>query len=181
MTLQVWAAALAVFAALIMADLVFTKGAEGLRAAAIHSPLSTAAARAARRGIAARAVPGFGDEGEQPGRDVRPALLTSAEAPRGQPGESLFDVLQFPAGHDRLAQTLLRLRPARPVSRGLGNVRGGVVGQGQLGELLQPGLPPGLQQRPPARAVTSLERGACYRASFCGHHALLNLAVLPAR
>jgi tellurite resistance protein TerC len=43
-TLQVWAAALAVFAALIMADLVFTKGAEGLRAAAILSGLWIAAA-----------------------------------------------------------------------------------------------------------------------------------------
>ena len=35
MTLQVWAAALAVFAVLIAADLVLTKGAEGMRAAAI--------------------------------------------------------------------------------------------------------------------------------------------------
>ena len=44
MTLQVWAAALAVFAALITADLVFTKGAEGLRAAAVLSGLWIAAA-----------------------------------------------------------------------------------------------------------------------------------------
>jgi tellurite resistance protein TerC len=43
-TLQVWAAALAVFAALIAADLVFTKGAEGLRAAAVLSGLWIAAA-----------------------------------------------------------------------------------------------------------------------------------------
>jgi tellurite resistance protein TerC len=43
-TLQVWAAALAVFAALIAADLVFTKGAEGLRAAAVLSGLWVAAA-----------------------------------------------------------------------------------------------------------------------------------------
>jgi tellurite resistance protein TerC len=45
-TLQVWAAALAVFAALITADLVFTKGAEGLRAAAVLSGLWIAAAAA---------------------------------------------------------------------------------------------------------------------------------------
>ena len=44
MTLQVWAAALAVFAALITADLVFTKGVEGLRAAAVLSGLWIAAA-----------------------------------------------------------------------------------------------------------------------------------------
>ena len=136
---------------------------------------------AARRGVAARAVPRFGDEGEQPGRDVRPALLASAKTPRGQPGESLFDVLQFPAGRDRLAQQRLCLLRARLVTRVVRNVRSGVVGQGQLGELFQPGLPPSLQQRPPARAVTSLERGACYRASFCGLHALLDLAGLPAR
>jgi len=43
-TLQVWAAALAVFAALITADLVFTKGVEGLRAAAVLSGLWIAAA-----------------------------------------------------------------------------------------------------------------------------------------
>jgi tellurite resistance protein TerC len=43
-TLQVWVAALAVFAALIAADLVFTKGAEGLRAAAVLSGLWIAAA-----------------------------------------------------------------------------------------------------------------------------------------
>jgi tellurite resistance protein TerC len=43
-TLQAWAAALAVFAALIAADLVFTKGAEGLRAAAVLSGLWVAAA-----------------------------------------------------------------------------------------------------------------------------------------
>jgi tellurite resistance protein TerC len=45
-TLQVWAAALAVFAVLIAADLVFTKGAEGLRAAAMLSGLWIAAAMA---------------------------------------------------------------------------------------------------------------------------------------
>ena len=39
MTLQVWAAVLAAFAALIAADLVFTRGAEGLRAAAVLSGL----------------------------------------------------------------------------------------------------------------------------------------------
>ena len=44
MTLQVWAAALAVFAVLITADLVFTRGAEGLRAAAVLSGLWIAAA-----------------------------------------------------------------------------------------------------------------------------------------
>jgi hypothetical protein len=38
-TLTAWAAALAVFAVLIAADLVFTKGAEGLRAAAVLSGL----------------------------------------------------------------------------------------------------------------------------------------------
>jgi tellurite resistance protein TerC len=43
-TLQVWAAVLAAFAALIAADLVFTKGAEGLRAAAVLSGLWIAAA-----------------------------------------------------------------------------------------------------------------------------------------
>ena len=44
MTPQVWAAVLAVFAALIAADLVFAKGAEGLRAAAVLSGLWIAAA-----------------------------------------------------------------------------------------------------------------------------------------
>ena len=44
MTLQAWVTALAVFAALITADLVFTKGAEGLRAAAVLSGLWIAAA-----------------------------------------------------------------------------------------------------------------------------------------
>jgi len=43
-TPQVWAAVLAVFAALIAADLVFAKGAEGLRAAAVLSGLWIAAA-----------------------------------------------------------------------------------------------------------------------------------------
>jgi len=43
-TLQVWAAALAVFAVLIAADLVFTRGAEGLRAAVVLSGLWIAAA-----------------------------------------------------------------------------------------------------------------------------------------
>ena len=44
MTLQVWAAVLAAFAALIAADLVFTRRAEGLRAAAVLSGLWIAAA-----------------------------------------------------------------------------------------------------------------------------------------
>ena len=44
MTLEAWAAALAVFAVLIAADLVFTRGAEGLRAAAVLSGLWIAAA-----------------------------------------------------------------------------------------------------------------------------------------
>ena len=44
MTPQVWAAVLAVFAALIAADLGFAKGAEGLRAAAVLSGLWIAAA-----------------------------------------------------------------------------------------------------------------------------------------
>jgi len=43
-TLEAWAAALAVFAVLIAADLVFTRGAEGLRAAAVLSGLWIAAA-----------------------------------------------------------------------------------------------------------------------------------------
>jgi tellurite resistance protein TerC len=43
-TLQVWAAVLAAFAALIAADLVFTRRAEGLRAAAVLSGLWIAAA-----------------------------------------------------------------------------------------------------------------------------------------
>ena len=44
MTLQVWAAVLAAFAALIAADLVFTRRAEGLRAAAVLSGLWIVAA-----------------------------------------------------------------------------------------------------------------------------------------
>ena len=58
-----------------------------------------------------------GMRGKQPGRDRRTALLASAESPRGQPGESLFDVLQFPAGRDRPAQQHLRLLQVRLVSQ----------------------------------------------------------------
>src|SRR5580704_14230619 len=65
--------------------------------------------RAARLGVTAGAVPRLGDESQQAGRDRRLALLAPAVPAGRQPGESLLDVRQLPAGRYRPAQQQLGL------------------------------------------------------------------------
>src|SRR5580700_7404614 len=90
--------------------------------------------RAAWLGVTSRAVPRFGDESEQPGRDRRFALLTPAVPAGRQPAESLLDILQLPAGRDRPAQQQLGLALGRFVHPGVHDgLGGGVVRQRPFG------------------------------------------------
>ena len=80
-----------------------------------------------RLGVAARAVPGLGDGGEQPGRDRRSAQLASAETAGRQAAESFLEIGQFPARSDRPAEQPLSLLLACGVTSAFGI--GGVIGQ----------------------------------------------------
>src|SRR5215469_10221379 len=100
---------------------------------------------------AGRAVPRLRGEREQGGRDGGPALLAEPEAPGRQPAERVLGIGQPAARGDRGPQRL-------PQAPGGGTVavvpvgrRRIVVGQRQLDELLEPHLPPGLEQGPPVR------------------------------
>ena len=77
--------------------------------------------------VAARAVPGLGDDGQQARRDRRSALLATAEASGRQSAQGLLDVRQLPAGLDRTAQQGLYLLLVGPISAA-GSL-GTVVGQ----------------------------------------------------
>jgi len=128
-------------------------------------------------GGTARAVPSFGDDREQPGRDHRSALPAAAETPGGQPAQGLFDVRQFPAGLNRAAKKHPQLlRAWLAVTAAVRGQRfGTVISQGQFGDFLQPCPPPGLQKRPPVRATRSggQRPGPRGRRPVCllGHHA----------
>jgi hypothetical protein len=94
--------------------------------------------------------------------------LAVAEVSGRQPAQGFIDVCQFPAGRDRAAEKPLYLLLAVAVAVAI-RVGGSpaVAGQRQLGNLLQPCLPAGLQELPPAWAAGSGGQHRFYRQRAC--------------
>jgi NAD(P)-dependent dehydrogenase (short-subunit alcohol dehydrogenase family) len=101
-----------------------------------------------------RAAPGLWHLGQPRDADGGAALLAPAEAPGGQPGQRGLDLGEREPFGDRAVQGRARPLPRRPAcvlaaARVRGGLPGVVVGQGELGDQLQPFLPPDPEQGTP--------------------------------